>query len=67
MTPPLLITIAQECFTVKIIFLSRIRVRLVGSNNTNLGVVAHGALELDMLQFGRRYFFSDPCVLGYIF
>ena len=49
-------------------FLSLIlQLRLVGSHNTRLGAVAHGALELDVLQFGRRYFLSDPCVFGYIF
>ena len=51
---PLLITIAQE-------------LRLVGSHNTNLGAVAHSALELDVFQFGRCYFLSDTCVFGYIF
>ena len=31
------------------------QLRLVGSHNTNLGAVAHGALELDEFQFGRRF------------
>ena len=67
-TPPLLITITQEGFTVKIISQVISQLRLVGSHNTNLGAVAHGALELYVFQLGRRYFFfSDPCVFGYIF
>ena len=53
MTLPLLIPITQECFTVK-------------SHNTNLGAVAHGALELYVSQFSRRYFFSDPSVQKYL-
>ena len=66
-TPPLLITITLECFTVKIISQVISQLRLVGSHNTNLGAVAHSALELDVFQFGRRYFFSDSYVFGYIF
>ena len=46
LTPPLLSAITQECFTVKIIFQVISQLRLVGSHNTNLGAVAHGALEL---------------------
>ena len=46
-TPPLLITITQEYSTVKIISQVISQFSLVGSHNTNLGAVAHGALELD--------------------
>ena len=67
MTPPILNAITQECFTVKIISLVISQLRLIGRHNTNLGAVAHGALELYVLQLGRRYFLSDPCVFGYIF
>ena len=49
-TPPLIITITQECFTVKNFF-GDITAWLVGSHNTNLGVVAHSALELYVFQF----------------
>ena len=66
-TTPLLITITEECFTVKIISSVKSQLRLVGSHNTNLGDVAHGTLELYVFQFGRRYFFSDPYVFGCIF
>ena len=48
-TSPLLSTITQECFRVKIISRVKTQLRLVGSHNTNLGAVAHGALELDLL------------------
>ena len=66
MTPPLLSAITQECFTVKILSQAISQLRLVGSRNANLGAVAHGALELDVLKFGRRYFLSDPFLFGYI-
>ena len=64
---PLLITVAQECFMVNIFFSSISQFRLVGSHNTNLEVLAQGALELDVLPFGRCHFFSDLCGFGYIF
>ena len=66
-TPPLLITIAQECFTVKIIFLVISQFRLVGCHNTSLGAVAHSALELDVFQIRKCHFLSEPIVFGYIF
>ena len=56
---PLLITVAQECFMVNIFFSAISQLRLVGSHNTNLGVLVQGALELDVLPFGRCHFFSD--------
>ena len=66
-TTPLLSAITQECFTVKIIFQVKSQLRLVGSHNTSLGVVAHGALELDWFQIRKCHFLSDLCVFGYIF
>ena len=70
MTPLLIITITQDCFTVKIISLAYIiisELRLVGSHNTSLGSVAPGALELEDLKIRKCHFLSDPCVFGYIF
>ena len=55
-TTPLLSTITQECFTVKLISQVTSQVTLVGSHNTNLGAVAHGVLELDVFQFGGTIF-----------
>ena len=43
------------------------QLRLVRSHNTNLRVVAQGAFELYVLQFGKCNFLSDPCVFGCIF
>ena len=40
---------------VNIFFSAISQLRLVGS------VLAQGALELDMLPFGRCHFFGDPC------
>ena len=56
MIPPLLITINLECFTVKLIFQVKSQLRLVGSHNTSLGAVAHGALELDLFQIRSAIF-----------
>ena len=66
-TPPLLSAITQEYFTIKIISQVISQLSLVGSHKTNLEAVAHGTLELDVLQFGRYHFLSDPCVFGYTF
>ena len=55
-TPPLLITITRECFTIKILSWVISQLRLVGSHNTNLGAVAHRALELYVFQFGGTIF-----------
>ena len=43
------------------------QLRLVGSHNSSLGAVAHGALELEDLQIRKCHFLSDPSVFGYIF
>ena len=58
---------SSGCFMVNIFFSAISQLRLVGRHYTNLGEVAQGALELDVLPFGRCHFFSDPCVFGYIF
>ena len=55
-TPPLLIIISQECVKVK-------QLRLVGSHNTSLEAVAHGTLELDLLQIRKCHFLSDLACL----
>ena len=54
--PSLLSAITLECFTVKLIFQVKSQLRLVGSNNTGLGAVAHGALELDLFQIRKCLF-----------
>ena len=41
--------------------------RALATRTPSLGRVGQGALELDFAQTRRRFFFSDPCVLGYIF
>ena len=56
MTLPPLSAITQECFTVKIISQVISQLSLVGNHNTNLGAVAHGALELYVFQFGGAIF-----------
>ena len=56
MTPPLLSAITLEFFTVKLIFSVKSQLRLVGSHNTSLGVVAHGALELGLFQIRKCHF-----------
>ena len=45
-TPPLLITITHNCS----------QLRLVGSHNTCLGAVAHGAWQLEYLKIGKKAF-----------
>ena len=56
-TPPLLIAMTHNCFTVNFFFVSAIsQLRLVGSHNTSLGAVAHGAWQLEYLKIGKCHF-----------
>ena len=43
------------------------QLRALATRTPSLGRVGQGAWELGFAQTRRCYFFSDPCVFGYIF